>query len=214
MSEHLAKLVDEAITLELKMKDDKKKLDAIKAELTTAAYADMDNKSLKYLQIFGGSGHFNVAYKEKFEIDDYEKLVKILGDIAKSKITRKEEVKYDTEARFKAALIALFKGEYSKEIQIDEVLRGLGLDDKTIKAVKKKLKGEYLKDKKVLESVGVTGECEEELDAIRLYKNYELVDRFFGNLSDEQIEQVRKSVFVEESISVGFEYNKSVKEDE
>ena len=202
----LAILVDEAIALEKKMKEDKKKLDQFKATLTNAAYAEMDNKNIKYLQIFGADGHFNVAYKEKFEIDNFTRLVELLGEIAKAKITRKEEVKYSTEARFKTALIALFKGEYSKEITIEKVLQGLGLDVQAIKVVKKKLKGEYLKDKKVLESNGIKGDCEEELHAIRLYKNCELVERFFGELTNEQIEQVRKAVFVEDGISVGLEY--------
>ncbi|QUO43438.1 ABC transporter permease [Brevibacillus composti] len=211
MQTNLTALVDEAIALERKMKEDKKRLDAIKAELTTAAYAVMDNRNLSFLQIFGSAGHFNAVYKEKFEIDNYERLIEVLGDVARSKIIRKEEVKYDTESRFKAALIALYKGDYSKDISIDEVLRGLGLSPDAMKAVKKKLKGEYLKDKKLLETVGVQGDLEEELDAIRLAKNAELIERFFGQLTAEQIDDVKKSIFVEESISVGLEY---AKEDE
>ncbi|MGG1600559.1 ABC transporter permease [Paenibacillus naphthalenovorans] len=215
MQANLSRLVDEAIALEIRMKEDKKKLDAIKATLTAAASENMDNKNLKYMQIYGSTGRFNVTYKEKFEIDDFDRLVTILGEIAKSKISRKEEVKYDTESRFKQALIALFKNEYSNEITIDEVLRGLGLDDKTAKTVKKKLKGDYIKDRKVLESVGVSGDLEEELDAIRLYKNYELVERFFGQLTEEQREQIRRAVFVEESISVGLEhFQEGIEEDE
>jgi len=211
--EHLVSLVDEAVQLERKMKGDKKRLDAIKAELTTAAYASMDNKNLSFLQIFGTAGHFNAVYKEKFEIDNYERLVDVLGEIAKSKIIRKEEVKYDTESRFKAALIALFKADFDMAIAIDDVLHGLGLSPDAMKAVKKKLKGDYLKDKKLLETVGVQGDLEEELDAIRLAKNAELIDRFFGELADGQIEQVKKSVFVEDSISVGLEYAKEDEKD-
>lgn len=206
MTKEFTTLVDEAIELEKQMKADKKKLDTIKALLTKAAYEEMDNKSLKFMQIFGTKGHFNVAYKEKFEIDNYNSLVKTIGEIAVAKIVRKEEVKYDVDDRFKAALIAVLKQEYSKETSIDQILQGLGLDDKAIKVAKKKLKGDYLKDKKTLASFGVTGECEEELYAIKLYKNYELVDRFFGELTSEQIELVKKAIFVEDGISVGFEY--------
>ncbi|PZM61740.1 AbrB/MazE/SpoVT family DNA-binding domain-containing protein [Paenibacillus dendritiformis] len=91
---------------------------------------------------------------------------------------------------------------------LDGVLQGLGLDAATIKSVKKKLKGDYLKDKRVLESVGITGECEEELDAIRQIKNTELIDRFFSGLTAEQLERIRKSVFVEDQVGVGLEYEK------
>lgn len=209
--DHLAALVDEAIVLERKIKEDKKRLDAIKAELTTAAYTDMENKNLSFLQIFGSAGHFNAVVKEKFEIDNYDRLVEVLGEVAKSKIARREEIKYETEARFRSALIALFKNDYDRSVSIDDVLRGLGLDSATIKTVKKKLKGDYLKDKKVLEAVGVQGDLEEELDAIRMAKNAELIDRFFGQLTEEQVEQIKKSIFVEDSISVGLEY---AKEDE
>lgn len=206
MQEELFSLVDEAISLEKKMKEDKKTLDQIKAKLTNAAYEEMDNKNLKFMQIFGLYGSFNMVYKEKLEIDNFNRLVEVLGEIAKAKITRKEEIKYEAESRFKAALIALCNDDYSDEISIEQVLEVLELDDKAIKAVKKKLKGDYLRDKKVLENVGVLGDCEEELHYIRLYKNYELVDRFFGELTDEQIAQVKKAVFIEDGISVGLEY--------
>jgi len=206
MSKTSNTLVDEGISLEKEIKEAKKKLDEIKAALTSAAYEEMENKNLKYLQIFGSNGHFNVVYKEKFEIDNYKRLVEVLGELALSKITREEKIKYDTDARFKAALIALFRGEYSSDITPEKALQGFNLDDKTLKMVIKKLKGDYLKDKKVLESVGVQKECEEELDAIRRYKNFEQVSRFFGDLSTDQIEQVKKAIFIEDGISVGLEY--------
>ncbi|CAH8718554.1 hypothetical protein WDD9_005248 [Paenibacillus melissococcoides] len=84
------------------------------------------------------------------------------------------------------------------------MLSGLGLDSNKVKAVKKKLKGDYLKDKQLLGSVGITGELEEEFDAIRLAKHGELVERFFGHLPEE-IDTIRNSVYVEDSISVGLE---------
>lgn len=204
-----AELIDKGIALDKQIKEDTKQLDAIKAKLQAAAVEVMDNKNLKWLQIFGNDGHFNIAQKDKLEIDDYTALIDVMGEKAKSKITRKEEIKYTVDARFKEALIALFKLDFSKDRQtLDEVLQGLGLEAATIKVVKKKLKGEYLKDKKVLESVGITGDCEEELDAIRQIKNAELIDRFFDGLSSEQLTQVRKAVFVEDSIGVGLEYEK------
>ncbi|MFW5435232.1 ABC transporter permease [Paenibacillus apiarius] len=208
MSSTLTQKVDEAIALEQQMKECKKRVDSIKAELTTAAYAEMDNKNLSFFQITGESGRFNVVYKEKFEVDNYENLIDVLGEVALSKVSRKQEVKYETDSRFKVALIALYKAEYTTDVTIESILSGLGIGDDVIKALKKKLKGEYLKDKQLLESVGVTGELEEELDAIRMVKNGELVERFFGQLSRKQIEIIRNAVYVEDSISVGLEVNK------
>lgn len=205
---HVIKLVDQGIALDKRMKEDKKALDAIKAELQAIAYEDMENKNLKWVQFFGSEGQFNVGYKEKFELDDYATLISLLGDKAKSKIVRKEEVKYEIDARFKAALIALFKGDHDKTVSVEAVLIGLGLDSKKVKTTAKKLKGDYLKDKQVLEAVGITGPLEEELDAIRLYRNHELVDRFVGSLPPEAIDRLKKAVFVEDGLSVGLEYEK------
>ena len=201
-----ATMVDEAVSLERKIKDDTKKLDEFKATLTAAALADMENKNLKFKQIFGSKGIFSAAYKEKFEIDNYGKLKDVLGNLAEDKITRSYEIKYKVDDRFKKALIALFKGEYDKTLSIADVLENLNIEKK--KACEKKLKGDYLKDKKVLESFGASGELEEELDAIRRYKNHELIKRYFGSLTEEQMQEICLSIFVEESLAAGIDYEK------
>jgi hypothetical protein len=206
MNKAASLLVDEGIKLDQQLKQSKKRLDQIKAELTKYAFDEMENKNLKYLQIFGGAGCFNTAYKEKFEIDNYQGLIALLGEVAAAKITRKEEIKYDVDSRFKAALIAVFRDNYSDAMTIEDILKGLDLNTKAIKIAKKKLKGDYFTDKRILESLGVAGELEEELDAIRLAKNYELVQRFCGSLSPEQVENLKKTIFVEEQLSVGFDY--------
>ena len=208
MSIELALMVDQAIVIDRRMKADKKTLDELKAKLTTAAFAEMDNRSIKYKQIFGTNGHFAATYKEKFEIDDYIQIIHLLGEVANSKIVRKQEVKYDVESRFKEALIALYRDEYSSEMTPENVLRGLGLGDKTIKMAAKKLKGDYAKDKAVLESIGIVGECEEELDAIRRYRNWEMVEHFFSELDDKERVQLRKTIFIEEQLAAGLEYEK------
>ncbi|MEC1178515.1 ABC transporter permease [Metasolibacillus meyeri] len=208
MTDELVALVDEAIELDRRTKVDKKRLDEIKAQLTTHATAEMDNKNLKYYQIFGYNGRFNVAWKEKFEIDRYSVLQSTLGDLAEGKIAKKEDIKYDVEAKFKAALIALYKDDYVNAIPPSHILQGLGLTDAQIRAASKKLKGDYISDKKLLESLGVTGEIEEELDVIRQYKNWEAVNRFFGDLSEEQLTEIKRAIFVEDSIAVGLDYEK------
>ncbi|KYG90359.1 ABC transporter permease [[Bacillus] sp. KCTC 13219] len=208
MTDQLAVLVDEAIELDRRTKVDKKRLDEIKAQLTTHATAEMDNKNLKYYQIFGHEGRFNVSFKEKFEVDRYSVLQSTLGDLAEGKISKKEDVKYDVEAKFKAALIALYKDDYTDAVPPSHILQGLGLNDTQIKAVAKKLKGDYISDKTLLESVGVKGEIEEELDAIRQYKNWEAVNRFFGDLSEVEKTVIKRAIFVEDSIAVGLDYEK------
>lgn len=201
----VAEKIDRAIELDKEIKAKKKELDCLKAILQGLALEDMENKNIKHVQLFGNLGNFEAAYKEKLEIDNYRQLVRMLGDIVRDKVTRKVEVKFDIDARFKAALIALIKGEF-KAHDMDAILIGMGLDEKAVKTAKKKLKGDYKADKKTLEALGVSGKREEELDAIREIKNLELVERFF-NLSVIDRELIKKALWLEESLSVTINYD-------
>lgn len=206
----MMQLVDKAIVIDKRMKEDKKNLDELKARLSTVAFAEIENKSLKFKQIFGSNGHFTAAYKEKFELDNYDRLIEIVGEIGQAKITRtaKQDVKYDVDDRFKAALIALYNDDYSKEISVEQILTDLHLDSKTAKMAAKKLKGDYLKDKRTLESIGIDGDREEELDAIRRYRNWELVNHFFSHLSPAQLEELKRTIWIENQLAAGLEYQK------
>lgn len=203
----LAAKVDLAIKLDKDIRGKKRELDAVKAELQTAVLSEFENKNIKYVQLFGVLGSCEAAYKEKFEIDNYARLVDLLGDLVKDKVKRKEEVKYEAEGRFKEALIVLVNGTY-RHHDVDAILTGMGLDAKQVKTAKKKLKGEYRKDRELLEALGVTGAREEELDAIREAKNMELVERFF-EMDKVNPEEIKKCIFVEESLSIGLNYEAS-----
>lgn len=198
--------IDRAILLDKSIKEQKKELDKIKADLQAAALETMENKNIKHVQFFGTQGQFEALYKEKLEIDNYRLLVRILGDIVRDKISRKLEVKFDfVDSRFKAALIALLKGDY-KDHDLDALLAGMGLDAKAVKTAKKKLKGEYKADKKTLEALGITGEREEELDAIHEVKSLELVQRYF-DLEALEMERLKKALNLEETLSVSMNYD-------
>ena len=97
--------------------------------------------------------------------------------------------------------IALARNDYAAN-DLDAVVQGLGITDpQTQKLVLKKLKGDYAKDRALLESVGCHGEMEEELDAIREELNRRMVDRYFASdLVDR--DEIRKSVYIEDSLSI------------
>ncbi|MDR1702669.1 MAG: hypothetical protein LBR56_07820 [Sporomusaceae bacterium] len=205
MPNSIMEKVDRAVELDSLMKKHKKELDGIKAELQTLALADMENKNIKYVQIFGTAGNCEAAYKEKFEIDNFPLLLSTLGDLIKDKISRKVEIKFDIDKRFKEALIVLYKGEYA-EHDIVAILSGMGLNEKQIKVAQKKLKGDFKKDKELLASLGIDGDREEELDAIMEAKKLELVKRYF-NLETLDIEAFKKCIFVEDSLSITLNYD-------
>lgn len=196
--------VSKAIKIDRRIKSDKKELDSIKAELQAEALQEMENKNLKYIEYFGTEGSCAVAYKEKFEVDNLPELTRVVGEVITGKVTKEEKVKITVEDKFKKALVVLYSGEF-KQHDITKILKDLYLDDKQIKMALKKLKGDYFKDKELLESLGAKSDLEEELDAIREQKNYELVERFF-NLNDIDIDRLKKSISVEETLSIGFNY--------
>ncbi|WIW70630.1 hypothetical protein [Anaerosinus gibii] len=210
--EDVEKLVNVAIMLDGVNKNHKKMLDMVKAKLQSKAIADIENKNIKYVKFASDSGSCEVSYKTKFEVDNYEKLKNVLDNdtdstLAEDKIMRKLEVKYDVETRFKQALIAICKGDY-KQHNIHNILISLGLDDKAAKVAKKKLKGDYASDKNLLESFGCPGELEEELDAIKEAKNYDLIARFF-DLEKLNVEEIKKAIWLEESLSLTLNSNKA-----
>lgn len=207
----IAGKIDWAMQLDRNIKNYKKELDKVKAELQALALEDMENKNIKYVQGFGNLGSFEAMYKEKLEIDNFALLIAVLGNVATDKVTRKVEVKFDIETRFKQSLIALLKGEF-KEHNLDEILENMGLEGRALTVAKKKLKGEYRADKKLLESLGVKGEREEELDAIREVKNLELAQRYF-DLASIDMEKLQKALYLEETLSITLNHKEDATND-
>ena len=199
----VAALISRAVTLDREIRQRKKSLEAIKAKLQTAALAEMENKNLRYVRYDSLYGSAETTYKTKLEIDNYARLAAALDAsvLVEDKVVRRQSVKYDIDARFKEALIALVRGDYA-EHDIDGILLGMGIEDaKMRKVVSKKLKGDYAKDKETLAAVGIHGAREEELDAIHDEKNRQLVERFFDfDLID--LDEVRKAVSIEETLSL------------
>lgn len=204
-------LIEKAIRLDKEIKEKKKELDEAKAMLQAEGLSEMENKNLKYLQIFGDSGSCDLSYKQKLEIENINVLKELFGNILDSKVTKREEVKYEVESKFKSALISLYTGDY-KNHDIDIILASLGLDDNKRKLAMKKLKGEYIADKKLLESLGAIDEdgLEEELDIIKEYKNYELVKRYIDidSIDDKFKNELKRAISIEDSLSLGLSYEK------
>ena len=134
-------LIDKAIRLDKEVKIKKKELDEIKAELQTVGLKELENKNLKYIQMFSDDGSCEVLYKQKLEIENVNTLKEIFGDVLDSKISKKEEVKYEVESKFKSSLIAIYMNDYKKH-DVDAILVTLGLDENKRKLALKKLKSQ------------------------------------------------------------------------
>lgn len=211
--EELKKKIDRALYLERTIKGLNKKLNELKADIQAEGLREIENKNIRFIQFFGNQGSCEVGYKQKLQVDNYTKLAKVIGSIAQEKIKKTTEVKYDMDKKFKEALMCLYLGDY-KQHDLDELLVSLGITDaKKKKQVLKKLKGEYKKDKKTLESAGIVGDLEEELDAIREQKNYEQIIRYF-DIENISIEQLKLAIFVEDSLSIGLKQEEGDSDDD
>ena len=203
-------IVKEIIMLDKQIKEKKKRQEELKLIIQTQGINELENKNIKYIQYYTVDGSCDVTYKQKMEIDNIKILEEIFDDVIADKITKKEEVKYEIESKFKGALIAMYIGDYKKH-NIEKILQDLGLDTDKIKLALKKLKGEYIADKKLLESLGVVDdELEEELDAIRENKNYELIDKYIdiSSIDDALIDKIKRAISIEESVTLGLSYEK------
>lgn len=203
----LRELVDKAIKLDKAIKTNKKKLDGIKAALQAEGLREIENKNIKQVELFGREGSSQIGYSESLEITNLNKLCGLIGENVEDNITREESVKITPSKGFKAALIAVYKGE-CQQYDIEKVLENLLLDNKARKAAMKKLKGDYFKDKAVLESFGCEGDLEEELDVIRRQRNYEDAVKYIDidSMNAESLKEFRTTMSLEEKLSVGLSY--------
>lgn len=201
-------MVDAVLTLDAKIKANKKALDELKSDLQKMAVAEIENKGVKYVRYGGTLGNCEICNKTKFEIDNFPALVGSVDEaLLQEKVKRTEEIKYEVEARFKKVLIALCKGDYAQN-DIDDILKTLGLDEKAVKLAKKKLKGDYAADQEFLHSLGCTGELEEEIDAIRAQKNLDLIERYF-DIETLDTKAIQKAIWIEDSLGITLNSNKA-----
>lgn len=200
--------VDKAIKLDKEIKEKTKELDELKSRLQTDGLLELENKNIKYLQFYGSNGSADVTYRQKCDVDNIKLLTDIFGKQVEDKITREVKINYKIEPKLKTALVALYLRDYNPN-DVDSILAGLGLSCEQIKLAKKKLKGDYFKDKELLKTFGVSDEdLEEELDAIRESKNYELIDKYIDihSFDDEMLKDLKRAISVEETLSIGLSY--------
>lgn len=201
----IKELVKKALEKEVEIKWLTKELDSIKAKIQTYAIEEMENKNIKYLEVYSENGSVSSYYKEKFEVDNVACLKELMGDnlVGKLVIEQKETVKLDSKV--KEALIAIYKGDYSKG-SVADIVNEFNIDDKSKKLLIKKLKGEYQKDIKLLRDLGLDGAFEEEMDAIHDVKNYELVTKFFESPESVDLRLLKRAVSIESILALGLNH--------
>lgn len=209
MNESIRKLVDRAADLERTMKGIKEKQDEIASKLQQEALAMMQTKKVKTIQLFGTNGNYVLVTKaSKVSLLSYDRIKKVLKENMNTMIS--STVSYSLKKEFKVIAEGIFKAELEHKT-VEEVLKEVGLEDKQISVVTKKLKLDYLKDKEVLKSVGLKEEDVETYlffvhEAIVYEKIKEALKAYEGEAYTKAVEEIKASVILEETPKITIKY--------
>lgn len=211
-------LIGALVELDKQGKENRALTNAYKAELQARGISIMDDHNVKFVKFYGEEGSAAVTDSMSLDILNPDKLKELVGeDVWKTKVKENTETKYKCDGKFEKMLKAIFTGDYTFEMSLEEFLDQMPLkpDDKQKKLLLKKLKGDFEKDKDTLTSVllgGVKdGESAPDFDVELWYiyriKNAELIRAFLPEeLIDNTINEIRKCILVETKTSITLDY--------
>lgn len=211
-------LIGALVELDKQGKENRALTNAYKAELQARGISIMDDHNVKFVKFYGEEGGAAVTDSMSLDILNPDKLKELVGEgVWKTKVKENTETKYKCDGKFEKMLKAIFTGDYTFEMSLEEFLDQMPLkpDDKQKKLLLKKLKGDFEKDKDTLTSVllgGVKdGESAPDFDVELWYiyriKNAELIRAFLPEeLIDNTINEIRKCILVETKTSITLDY--------
>ena len=211
-------LIGALVELDKQGKENRALTNAYKAELQARGISIMDDHNVKFVKFYGEEGSAAVTDSMSLDILNPDKLKELVGEgVWKTKVKENTETKYKCDDKFEKMLKAIFTGDYTFEMSLEEFLDQMPLkpDDKQKKLLLKKLKGDFEKDKDTLTSVllgGVkAGESAPDFDVELWYiyriKNAELIRAFLPEeLIDNTINEIRKCILVETKTSITLDY--------
>ena len=157
---NLADKVQRYAEIKVEMGELKAEMDAIEADILKAAETDLKDTKFKTVSYADNNGNVITATNADNVKLIYPSMLKVIFGKAYPDVV-KEEITYKISAPAKRLLSAIYNGEYIKGGSVDEILKGLNLDDKSFNALRKKLKGaNYDTDVKNLIKFAGIGETE------------------------------------------------------
>ena len=155
----IAFCVDRMAQIKMQQAELKAESDAIEAELLKQFEADVEDTKYKTVVYSGNNAKVTATYADSVKLIYPYYLKKIFGEAYGDIVTK--ETTYRISSHGKRMLTAMYKGEYVKDTDIGQTVRGLNLDDKTTSALLKKLKGKNFEtDKNNLIKIGKLSESE------------------------------------------------------
>lgn len=208
-------IIDMLCGLETRKANIATEINTAQAELQSRGLRILEDRNIKSTEFFGSEKNYAlVSVAQKLEILNPGRLENLVGkDLFREQISKKEEVKHTPESAFKQALIALYMGDFEKDMTL-EVMLGKEfpqLSGQQISLTCKKLKGDYKKDKATLLAVlgDTEADVDEELYFISRIKNFELIRAFFDeNDLEHYRSEIKKCVMIDETPKITVKYEK------
>lgn len=203
--------VNEYIKWEKLMDQAKIEMTTIKAELLKEGINLLENTKFKTATIRGDESNLvKVQTTEKADYVSVEALRDILGNVADEFVTK--EVNYKVSSKLTNILIPLATGNY-KEGDLNRLIATLTGDEKTLKLLKKKIKGNFEKDTRHLITIlGLTNEDAEKIayeivEIVNYEKLLTLIEAIKKDNSFDNVkERLEKCIVVEENVKLTAEY--------
>ncbi len=213
-------LVSRAVNLDQEQKRGKKELDSVKAELQARGLQTIEDRNVKFVRYYAPEGSASVVDSQSLDVLNVDRLKELLSEgLWKSKVTEENKTTYKYDKNLEKMLKAAFTGDFTFEYTLEEFIdsqMSVHPDEKQKKLLMKKLKGEYVADRKTLMSVFG---CREEdtpgdyfdVDLWYIYKikNGELIRAFLPKeFLDDTISEIKKCLIVDSKTSITIDYNK------
>lgn len=219
-------LIGACVWLDREAKKNRALLNSYKAELQARGLAIMEDHNVKYVKFYGDEGNASITDSMSLDILNPDKLKDLIGGgVWKTKVTETTETKYKCNPQFERMLKAVFTGDYTFEVTLDEFLDQMSIkpDDKQKKLLLKKLKGNFEKDKETLVSVllddtakegGAIPDFDVELWYIYRIKNAELIRAFLPEeMIDSTIKDIKQCILVETKTAIALDYDAEKEEE-
>ncbi len=207
-------LVDKFTKLDKESKDVSIAINNIKAELQRRGLKHLEYKQLKTVQYFGSDANYVLVQKtEKLDTINYLTLKNILRSLSEEYITKEQVVNYKFKPNLKNGLTSIFTNNYETR-SVEDILKEMGMSGTTLELAQKKLKGTWVKDKELLESLGFTEDIELYLYFIHQAINYNKLETILlgSGYSKEEIPrlipELKKAIMVEENTKISIKYDK------
>lgn len=208
-------MVDEIAKWSKLAADCKKELERLKGEFQKLGTDALSDKKLKQVEFWGtGNAKVVVTQSETVKVISHTFLSQTLDYMLKD--FAKEKVTYDYSEPFKQILAAICQGNYTEQ-SLDEAIVQITDDEKTRKALRKKLKGNWKKDVQTL--INLAGLSKEDAEHYAYFTqeimNYEKIVHLLeaaGHPKGSQdfdiaLKAIQHAAIVEEGVKVGIEFD-------